>query len=126
MDLCLEEVLSNVIRHGYAAKPGRHIFAQFSSPREGYLIFVVEDEAQRFDPLSVPEPPCSVNEAQAGGNGIRLLRRFADALQYQATPTGSRLTIGFAAADSPSTASARNLHPIGMARARSLRNTDGP
>jgi serine/threonine-protein kinase RsbW len=109
MDLCLEEVLSNVIRHGYAGEPGRHIFVQFSNPRKGYFILVVEDEAPRFDPLSVPEPPGSVDEAQAGGNGIRLLRRFADTLQHQATPTGNRLTIGFAAGESPvnSTASAR-------------------
>ncbi len=109
MDLCLEEVLSNVIRHGYAGEPGRRIFVQFSNPRKGYFILVVEDEAPRFDPLSVPEPPGSVEEAQAGGNGIRLLRRFADTLQHQATPTGNRLTIGFAAGESPvnSTASAR-------------------
>jgi serine/threonine-protein kinase RsbW len=109
MDLCLEEVLSNVIRHGYAGEPGRHIFVQFSNLRKGYFILVVEDEAPRFDPLSVPEPPGSVDEAQAGGNGIRLLRRFADTLQHQATPTGNRLTIGFAAGESPvnSTASAR-------------------
>ena len=97
MDLCLEEVLSNVIRHGYAGKPDRHIFLQFSSPREGHFIFVVEDEAPRFDPLSAPEPPRPVNEACAGGNGLRLLRQFADTLEYQATPTGNRLTIGFAA-----------------------------
>jgi serine/threonine-protein kinase RsbW len=109
MDLCLEEVLSNVIRHGYGGNPGRHIFVQFSSPREGYFTFVVEDEAPRFDPLSVPQSPGPVKEAQASGNGIRLLHRFADTLQYQATPIGNRLTIGFVARDLPlnSTASAR-------------------
>jgi serine/threonine-protein kinase RsbW len=109
MDLCLEEVLSNVIRHGYAGKPGRHIFVQFSSPREGYFIFVVEDEAPRFDPLSVREPSRPAGEAHSGGNGIRLLRRFANTLQYEATPSGNRLTIGFATGNSGvnSTASAR-------------------
>jgi hypothetical protein len=30
-----------------------------------------------------------------GGQGIRLLRRFANALEYQTTPTGNRLCIGF-------------------------------
>ena len=52
MDVCLEEVLSNVIRHGYAGQPDRPILVQFSSPREGYFVFVVDDEAPPFDPLA--------------------------------------------------------------------------
>jgi serine/threonine-protein kinase RsbW len=103
MDLCLEEVLSNVIRHGYAGQPGRPILVHFaSSPRDGYFTFVVEDEAPLFDPLAVPEPPVprSLDETRVGGNGIRLLRHFADALEYRSTPAGNRLTMGFRAADS--------------------------
>ena len=102
MNLCLEEVLSNVIRHGYAGTPGRPILVQFaSSPRDGHFIFVVEDEAPLFDPLAVPEPPAprSIEEARVGGNGLRLLRHFADTLEYQATPTGNRLTMGFLSGD---------------------------
>jgi RNA polymerase sigma factor (sigma-70 family) len=37
----------------------------------------------------------SLEEITVGGQGVRLLRRFADALEYQATPTGNRLSIGF-------------------------------
>lgn len=102
MNLCLEEVLSNVIRHGYAGQPDRPMLVRFSSsPRDGYFIFVVEDEARFFDPLAVPEPPAprSIDEARVGGNGLRLLRHFADTLEYQATPTGNRLTMGFLAGD---------------------------
>jgi serine/threonine-protein kinase RsbW len=103
MNLCLEEVLSNVIRHGYAGQPGRPILVQFaSSPRDGYFTFVVEDEAPLFDPLTVPEPPVprSLDETHVGGNGICLLRHFADKLEYHSTPTGNRLTLAFRAADS--------------------------
>jgi serine/threonine-protein kinase RsbW len=103
MNLCLEEVLSNVIRHGYAGEPGRPMLVQFaSSPRDGYFTFVVEDEAPLFNPLSVPEPPVprSIDEARVGGNGLRLLRHFADTLEYRSTPTGNRLTMRFHVADS--------------------------
>jgi len=102
MDVCLEEVLSNVIRHGYAGQPDRPILVQFSSPREGYFVFVVDDEAPPFDPLAAAELPIlhSLAETRVGGNGIRLLRQFASAVEYQLTPTGNRLTMGFAAASS--------------------------
>ena len=32
MNLCLEEVLSNIIRHGYSGKPDHSIAVQFISP----------------------------------------------------------------------------------------------
>jgi serine/threonine-protein kinase RsbW len=103
MNLCLEEVLSNVIRHGYAGQPDRPILVQFaSSPRDGFFTFVVEDEAALFDPLAASEPPGSrsLDDTRVGGNGIRLLRQFVDVLEYHSMPTGNRLTLGFRAADS--------------------------
>jgi serine/threonine-protein kinase RsbW len=102
MNLCLEEVLSNIIRHGYSGKPDHSIAIHFASPREDYFVLVVEDEGPPFNPVDGPEPPAmsSLDEIQIGGQGIRLLRRFADALEYQATPTGNRLSIGFTAAGS--------------------------
>ena len=65
------------------------------------FVFVIEDEAPPFNPLEAPELPVlrSLDELRVGGNGIRLLREFAQALEYQATPTGNRLVIGFSAAD---------------------------
>jgi serine/threonine-protein kinase RsbW len=102
MNLCLEEVLSNIIRHGYSGKPDHSIAIHFVSPRENYFEFVVEDEAPPFNPVVSPELPAlnSLDEIRVGGQGIRLLRRFADALEYQSTPSGNRLSIGFTAAGS--------------------------
>ncbi|HLJ13699.1 MAG TPA: ATP-binding protein [Bryobacteraceae bacterium] len=100
MNLCLEEALSNVIRHGYRGTPGS--IAILFSTRNGQFVFVVEDEAPLFNPVNSPELPAmnSLEEAQIGGQGIRLLRQFSDALEYHATPRGNRLTIGFASARS--------------------------
>jgi len=102
MKLCLEEVISNIIRHGYSSNPDHSIAVQFESPLENQFVFVVEDEAPAFNPVASPELPAlnALEDTPIGGQGIRLLRRFADALDYQATPKGNRLTIGFSKAGS--------------------------
>jgi len=102
MNLCLEEALSNVIRHGYSSKPDRSIAVQFANPRENYFVFVVEDDAPPFNPLDSPELPAlsSLDEVRVGGQGIRLIRQFSNALEYEPTPTGNRLSIGFSTANS--------------------------
>jgi anti-sigma regulatory factor (Ser/Thr protein kinase) len=102
INLCLEEVLSNTIRHGYAGQPGHPIAVRFSKPREDYFIFVVEDNATPFNPVESPElPPIStLDESAVGGQGIRLLRQFADALEYHRTPSGNRLILGFSSVNS--------------------------
>jgi serine/threonine-protein kinase RsbW len=102
MNLCLEEALSNVIRHGYREDSGQSIAIHFSVAPDGRFVLVLEDEAPPFNPVDSPELPAisSLDEAQIGGQGIRLLREFADALQYHATPRGNQLTIEFASARS--------------------------
>jgi len=102
MDLCLEEVLSNIIRHGYAGAEDRPLVVKFTMPRGRYFIIVVDDEAPYFNPLDVPDlPPVGPNQQmRVGGQGIRLLRRFADALEYERTATGNQLRIGFSVAAS--------------------------
>jgi serine/threonine-protein kinase RsbW len=106
INLCLEEVLSNIIRHGYSGEPDHSIAVHFTSPRKDYFVFVVEDDARQFNPVAASELPPLSSEGEMredtliGGQGLRLLRRFADALEYQATPTGNRLSMAFNAAGS--------------------------
>jgi serine/threonine-protein kinase RsbW len=97
MDLCLEEVLVNIIRHGYGREADFPIRVCFKIPRPGDYLFIVEDDAPRFNPLEVPELPAidADEEMHLGGQGIRLLRRFANTLNYETTPTGNQLHIGF-------------------------------
>jgi serine/threonine-protein kinase RsbW len=106
MDLCLEEVLVNIIRHGYGREADFPIRVCFKTARPGDYLFVVEDDAPPFDPLAAPELPAldSGGELRVGGQGIRLLRRFANTLEYEPTPTGNRLHIGFTADSSLKTA----------------------
>src|ERR1700685_4486692 len=44
INLCLEEVVSNVIRHGYSNEEGQFLTVDCSSPRPGKFVFTVEDE----------------------------------------------------------------------------------
>ena len=95
--LCLEEVVSNIIRHGYAPNTAEPVTIEFSRPREGKLVFTIEDFAPPFNPLLAPEMPLvdTTGEPSIGGRGIRLLRAFAHTLEYERTPAGNRLHIGF-------------------------------
>jgi serine/threonine-protein kinase RsbW len=103
IDICLEEALSNVIRYGYAGTGDGRLVVSFAAPRERYFEFVVEDEAPRFNPLEELDLPALKpnEEIRVGGQGIRLLRQFADAIEYERTSTGNRLRLGFS--DSGST-----------------------
>jgi len=57
----------------------------------------VEDDAAPFNPLEVAALPSigEQGESRIGGQGIRLLRGFADTIEYEAKPVGNRLRIGF-------------------------------
>ena len=102
MDLCLEEALANTIIYGYRSEDNHPVSVDFTNPGEGRFVFVVEDDAPKFNPLEAPElPPLAPDqEIRIGGQGLRLLRRFAHTLEYEATATGNRLRIGFSAAES--------------------------
>jgi serine/threonine-protein kinase RsbW len=98
IDLCLEEALSNIIRHGYGNRPGESITIECAlGPKE--LVFTIEDRAPAFNPLDFAEdpsaPPASIDEIPLGGRGIRLMRKFAGNLHYERIPGGNRLTIRF-------------------------------
>jgi serine/threonine-protein kinase RsbW len=96
--LCLEEALSNVIRHGYGGRPGQPITVEFAIGPDA-LVFAVEDRAPAFDPLaSGCEPdaaPTSIHDFPLGGRGIQLMRKFAGSLAYERLPDGNRLTLSF-------------------------------
>ena len=97
INLCLEETLANVVRHGYGDEPGRAITIDFSIPRPAFFLFTVEDQAPHFNPLEAPEMTALQpdEEFRVGGQGIRFLRRFADLLEYEAMPAGNRMRMGF-------------------------------
>lgn len=101
MNLCLEEVLSNIIRHGYGGKPDRPIVARYALAQDGSSLIVIDDEAPAFNPVTAVETPVGeiLDGTRAGGLGLRLVRTFANSLHYERTPSGNRLSIGFRAGE---------------------------
>jgi serine/threonine-protein kinase RsbW len=99
MQLCVEETLANVVLHGYRNEVGHPIVLR-ASLSEGILFFAIDDKAPPFAPTE-PAPtngvtkPASLETIEPGGNGIRLIHRFAGSLSYERLPDGNRLTIGF-------------------------------
>ena len=96
IQLCMEEALANVVLHGYRNEPGHPLVIQ-SSVSADTLFFTIEDEAPPFAPVN-PGPrdaASSLDSIQPGGNGIRLLHRFAGSVDYERCSEGNRLTLGF-------------------------------
>jgi anti-sigma regulatory factor (Ser/Thr protein kinase) len=98
IQLCLEEALSNIVRHGYGAQPSYPITVECAASGVAELVFTVEDHAPPFDPFAAAPPPAptSIQELQPGGQGIRLMQKFATRLEYQHLTHGNRLTLAFA------------------------------
>jgi serine/threonine-protein kinase RsbW len=82
--LALEEILSNVIRHGYT-EAGRHEISVRLRLEAGEVDLVVEDDGREFDPLSAPGVDLDVplEQRRVGGLGIHLLRKMASEIRYR-------------------------------------------
>ena len=64
--LCLEEAISNVIRHGYIGQGDQMLTVNCALPEVHLLEFTIEDQAPPFDPLE-PEHIEELVRASAGG-----------------------------------------------------------
>jgi anti-sigma regulatory factor (Ser/Thr protein kinase) len=102
LQLCLEEAVSNIVRHGFAedfageTTPDRAINVS-CSVGSGAVILTIEDGGMAFDPTTIAAPtaPTSLSDAPIGGLGIHLMRQFATALAYERRNGGNRLTLRF-------------------------------
>ena len=74
VEVVLEELLSNLIRHGHDV----NAIMVATGYRGGSIDLVVEDDGAVFDPLGKPDPDpfTSLAEAPLGGLGIALVRRL--------------------------------------------------
>lgn len=98
--LVLEELLTNVVRHGIDGvpppdPPGYHhaVVRLFRQGKEVSVIF--EDSGRAFDPLGMPEPDfeADVEDRPVGGLGVHLVRALMDRLDYARVAGRNRLTM---------------------------------
>jgi anti-sigma regulatory factor (Ser/Thr protein kinase) len=88
LDLCLNEVLANILNHGGEAALASAILLNFGfaqNENECVATIVIADSGKEFNPLTAEQQttPQSLDEAEPGGLGLKMLFKFADNVSYQ-------------------------------------------
>lgn len=99
LELCLNEVLANIIAHGGAAAlaaPVRLLLEVRLEDGGGKASLTVSDAGVAFNPLSVPAKtlPKTLADATEGGLGLVMIRRCADWLDYRHKAGRNHFTFG--------------------------------
>ena len=99
LDICLNEVLANVLDHGGASARSAPIGLRLASSRDpdgADATLTVTDAGTAFDPLAVlpRSRPQTLAEARLGGLGLVMVRANADSLSYEYADGRNHLTIG--------------------------------
>lgn len=83
MDLCIVELVTNIVDHAYGENPGK-IRIDLDVGPEAAIVTIVDD-GPAFNPLSVPPPntSASIEDASIGGYGIHMVRETADGCRYE-------------------------------------------
>lgn len=83
--LAVEEVVTNVIVHGYGDAGGEILVSLSYNADDAAIEIRVEDFAEPFDPLTLPEPDisASMDDRKIGGLGIFLTRQVMDDIRYR-------------------------------------------
>ncbi len=96
MQVALEEAVMNVAMHGYKHEAGGEIIVRLCS-EAGAAVLQVEDQGPPFDPVAAPQTvnPVSLEQIDAGGLGLKLLRHFCKDISYARELDRNRLTLRF-------------------------------
>jgi serine/threonine-protein kinase RsbW len=94
VNLALDEIVTNVICHGYKNRDGQLITVQVAVA-PGELTAWVEDAAPAFNPLqlSPPDLTAPLEQRRPGGLGIHLAKKLLDGLQYSRIDGKNRLEL---------------------------------
>jgi anti-sigma regulatory factor (Ser/Thr protein kinase) len=94
LTLSLDEIVSNVIRHGYS-DTNDHVMEVRLTVHDGVVTAVVEDDGHPYDPRNSPEPDLSlpVEQRGPGGLGIYLVRQMMDTIDYARKDGRNVLTV---------------------------------
>jgi len=92
--ICVAEIAANVLEHGAAPEGQAHLGVTLRR-RDSGLDVEITDSGRPFDPTTVPERPVSdsIEAAQIGGLGLRLVRSYASEVTYRHDGICNRLTL---------------------------------
>lgn len=105
LQICLEELLTNVVRHGGAKSSGGlsevpvpplDVQISISTSAQG-VSMTIEDDGKPFDVVNAPAHRIDqpLDQLQPGGLGIQLIRNFASSISYEQAGLGNRVTVEF-------------------------------
>lgn len=105
LQVCLEELLTNVVRHGGTKSSGDltevpapplNVEISISTGAQGVSV-TIEDDGKPFDIVNAPAHRIDqpLDEVQPGGLGIQLIRNFASTIAYEQAGLGNRVTVEF-------------------------------
>ncbi len=96
MQVCVEEALTNIVRHGHCAIGPGEIELELTVTNGGARI-EVEDDCVPFDMTAAApsRPHNDPADPEVGGWGLGLIRAFASRLAYRREGERNRLTLEF-------------------------------
>lgn len=91
--LAVEEVVVNIITHGYNNSEG--IIEILCQIKDSYIIIHICDYAPPFNPLFLPTPDLEADliDRQIGGLGVHLIKSLMDEVEYKKTEEGNHLIL---------------------------------
>ena len=94
INLALDEVVTNVVRHGFDDAAGQELVTEIVASR-AELTTVVTDQGRAFNPLDMAPPDLNAPLADRalGGLGIHLIRSLMDGVEYRRDGQKNVLTL---------------------------------
>ena len=95
LQLAMEEVITNVIMHGYGEGGGQSLTLAMVLPVPDRIKATVTDRARPFNPLLNPDVDTSLplEERPIGGLGIHLVKKLMDSCHYEWWQDQNRFTL---------------------------------
>ncbi len=83
--LSVEEVLTNIIEHGYKFKGYNRTIKLICENFSNRFVITTVDDAPAFNPLSLPDPDpkTPLIEREGGGWGIYFVKKYMDHVRYE-------------------------------------------
>ena len=93
--LAIEEAVTNVVSYAFAEVPPPHRIRLRLDIDEDRCAAELIDNGRPFDPSAAPPPDLtgSIEEREAGGLGIHLIRNMVDRVEYRRADGQNRLRI---------------------------------
>lgn len=97
LNLCLDEIITNIIMHGINAEPSESSVELDLEKCNGMVTACIKDQGLAFNPLTDMPRPVDINsnveERPIGGLGIYFLEQYMDGMKYERQHNKNVLTL---------------------------------